>query len=122
VAQEFHVVSAHVPPGDENSTVDWPALAASAGTLVLLMGIESLGLIAETLVRHGRPPGTPVAVIADGTLPTQRTMNATLQTVATQAAAAGFRPPAVVVVGDVVTIGTQIAELVRTAAEGAVHG
>jgi uroporphyrin-III C-methyltransferase/precorrin-2 dehydrogenase/sirohydrochlorin ferrochelatase len=122
VAQEFHVVSAHVPPGDENSTVDWPALAASAGTLVLLMGIESLGLIAETLVRHGRPPGTPVAVIADGTLPTQRTMNATLQTVATQAAAAGIRPPAVVVVGDVVTIGTQIAELVRTAAEGAVHG
>ena len=113
VAQEFHVVSAHVPPGDERSTVNWAALAASAGTLVLLMPLESLGAVAEVLLRHGRAPATPVAVIADGTLPTQRTINATLQTVASQAAAAGIRPPAVVVVGDVVTLAAQAAELSR---------
>jgi uroporphyrin-III C-methyltransferase / precorrin-2 dehydrogenase / sirohydrochlorin ferrochelatase len=122
LAQEFHVVSAHVPPGDADSAVDWPALAASGATLVVLMGVESLGLIADTLVRNGRPPGTPVAVIADGTLPTQRTINATLQTVATQAAEAGIRPPAVVVVGEVVTIGAQVAELSRAAAATAADG
>ena len=69
VAQEFHIVSAHVPPDDKKSTVDWPALAASSGTLVLLMAAERLQLIAETLIRHGRLPDTPVAVVTDGTLP-----------------------------------------------------
>ena len=116
IAQEFHVVSAHVPPGDEKSTVDWPALAASSGTLVLLMAAERLSLIAEALIRHGRPPTTPVAVVVDGTLPTQRTINGTLQTVASQAAEAGIRPPAVVVVGEVVTLAAQAAELSRAVA------
>jgi uroporphyrin-III C-methyltransferase/precorrin-2 dehydrogenase/sirohydrochlorin ferrochelatase len=122
IAQEFHVVSAHVPPGDEKSTVDWPALAASSGTLVLLMAAERLSLIAEALIQHGRPPATPVAVVADGTLPTQRTINGTLQTVASQAAEAGIRPPAVVVVGEVVTLAAQAAELSRAAAEIAAPG
>jgi uroporphyrin-III C-methyltransferase / precorrin-2 dehydrogenase / sirohydrochlorin ferrochelatase len=116
VAQEFHVVSAHLAPGDERSTVDWPALAASAGTLVLLMATERLQLITEALIRHGRLPSTPVAVVADGTLPTQRTIKGTLQTVASQAAAAGIRPPAVVVVGEVVKLADQAAELSRVAA------
>jgi uroporphyrin-III C-methyltransferase/precorrin-2 dehydrogenase/sirohydrochlorin ferrochelatase len=116
VAQEFHVVSAHVGPDDERSTVNWPALAASAGTLVLLMAVDQLPSVAAALVRHGRAPATPVAVIADGTLPTQRTINATLQTVASQASAAGIRPPAVVVVGDVVTLAAQVTELSRAAA------
>ena len=115
VAQEFHVVSAHVAPGDERSTVDWAALAATSGTLVLLMATERLRLIAETLIRNGRLPSTPVSVVADGTLPTQRTINGTLQTVASLAAAAGIRPPAVVVVGDVVTVAAQAAELSRAA-------
>jgi uroporphyrin-III C-methyltransferase/precorrin-2 dehydrogenase/sirohydrochlorin ferrochelatase len=118
VAQEFHVVSAHVPPGDEKSTVDWPALAASSGTLVLLMAAERLPLIAEALIRHGRPPGTPVAIVADGTLPTQRTMTGTLQTMASQAAAAGIRPPAVVVVGEVVALAAEVAELIKAAPGG----
>ncbi len=116
VAQEFHVVSAHVPPDDDKSAVDWPALAASSGTLVLLMAIERLHLIAEALIRHGRAPSTPAAVVADGTLPTQRTINGTLQTVASRAAAAGIRPPAVVVVGEVVTLAAQAAELSRAVA------
>jgi uroporphyrin-III C-methyltransferase / precorrin-2 dehydrogenase / sirohydrochlorin ferrochelatase len=118
MAQEFHVVSAHAPPGDEASTVDWAALAASSGTLVLLMAAERLGPIAAALIRHGRPPATPVAVIADGTLPTQRTINATLQNVASQAAAAGIRPPAVVVVGEVVTLAAHAAALSRAAGAG----
>jgi uroporphyrin-III C-methyltransferase / precorrin-2 dehydrogenase / sirohydrochlorin ferrochelatase len=111
LAQEFHVVSAHADPDDERSTVNWAALAASSGTLVLMMAAQRLGRIASALIRNGRSPTTPVAVIADGTLPTQRTINATLQTVASQAAAAGIRPPAVMVVGEVVTLAAQAAEL-----------
>jgi uroporphyrin-III C-methyltransferase/precorrin-2 dehydrogenase/sirohydrochlorin ferrochelatase len=80
------------------------------------MSLDRLGDVAAALIRHGRPPATPVAVIADGTLPTQHTINATLQTVASRTATAGIRPPAVVVVGDVVTVAAQAAELSRAAA------
>ena len=111
IAQEFHVVSAHVAPGDERSTVDWRALGSSAATLVLLMATEHLPDIADTLLRYGRNPHTPVSVIANGTLPSQRTINARLDTVARDCARVGLRPPAVVVVGEVVTISEQISEL-----------
>ena len=111
IAQEFHVISAHVASGDRRSTIDWSALARSSGTIVLLMAVERLGTIADALIRHGRVSTTPVAVIQDGTLPTQYTLSATLGTVADRAAAAGIRPPAVVVVGEVVNIAAQIEEL-----------
>ncbi len=111
IAQEFHVVSAHVAPDDERSTVDWRALAASSATLVLLMATEHLQAVADTLIRHGRHARTPVSAISDGTLPSQRTINARLDTVARDCARAGLRPPAVVVVGEVVTISEQISEL-----------
>jgi uroporphyrin-III C-methyltransferase/precorrin-2 dehydrogenase/sirohydrochlorin ferrochelatase len=111
IAQEFHVVSAHIAPGDRRSTIDWAALARSSGTIILLMAVERLEAIADTLIRHGRVSTTPVAVIQDGTLPTQHTLTTTLGTVADEAATAGIRPPAVVVVGEVVNIAAQIAEL-----------
>jgi uroporphyrin-III C-methyltransferase/precorrin-2 dehydrogenase/sirohydrochlorin ferrochelatase len=113
VAQEFSVVSVHVPPGDPRSTVDWPALAAMQGTLILLMAVERLAAVAETLIHHGRSAQTPVSVIADGTLPTQRTIVATLDTVAASVAEDGIRPPAVVVIGEVVNVAAEIAELVQ---------
>jgi uroporphyrin-III C-methyltransferase/precorrin-2 dehydrogenase/sirohydrochlorin ferrochelatase len=113
VAQEFSVVSVHVPPGDPRSTVDWPALAAMQGTLVLLMAVERLPAVAETLIRHGRSAQTPVSVIADGTLPTQRTIVATLDNVASRVMKDGIRPPAVVVIGEVVNVAAEIAELVQ---------
>jgi uroporphyrin-III C-methyltransferase / precorrin-2 dehydrogenase / sirohydrochlorin ferrochelatase len=119
LAQEFHVVSAHAAPGDERSAVDWAALGASSGTIVLLMAVERIGQVAETLMRHGRAGGTPVSVVQDGTLPTQHTLSATLGTVAEQAAAAGVRPPAVVVVGEVVDIAGQIGRLLPGAMGGA---
>ncbi|MEV6862505.1 uroporphyrinogen-III C-methyltransferase [Streptosporangium subroseum] len=112
VSQEFHVISVHVPPGDAKSTVDWPNLARSAGTLVLMMAVERIGTIAETLIRDGRSPETPVMVVQDGTLPTQRALFATLSTVAERVTAAGIRPPAIVIVGDVVKVGQEV-EMVR---------
>ena len=122
ITQEFHVVSGHLAPGDRRSAVDWRALGASAATLVLLMATEHLQVITDTLIRYGRHAGTPVSVIADGTLPTQRTINARLDTVARDVARVGLRPPAVVVVGEVVTISEQISELSGGLAEGAVWG
>jgi uroporphyrin-III C-methyltransferase / precorrin-2 dehydrogenase / sirohydrochlorin ferrochelatase len=111
IAQEFYVAAAHVVPDDTRSSVDWPALAASPATLVLLMATENLGAIADTLIRHGRSSRTPVSVIADGTLPTQRTINTRLDSVAREVAHAAIGPPAIVVVGEVVTVSEQIAEL-----------
>lgn len=111
LTQEVHLVSAHVAPEDERSTVNWAALGRSRGTIVLLMAVERLAAIAGALIRHGRVASTPVTVIQDGTLPTQHSLTATLGTVADQAVAVGIRPPAVVVVGEVVNIAVQIEEL-----------
>jgi uroporphyrin-III C-methyltransferase/precorrin-2 dehydrogenase/sirohydrochlorin ferrochelatase len=113
VSQDFHVVSVHVPPGDERSTVDWKALAASTGTLVLLMAVERIEAIADALISYGRNPGTPVSVIADGTLPTQRTIKSTLEKVAGLVTKEGIRPPAIVVVGDVVGVAAEVAEMAK---------
>ncbi|MFI7445363.1 uroporphyrinogen-III C-methyltransferase [Nonomuraea indica] len=112
VSQEFHVVSVHVAPDDPRSTVDWPAMARSQGTLVLLMAVERLSKVAEALLRDGRSPETPVMVVQDGTLPTQRAVVAPLSTVADRVSAAGIRPPAIVIVGDVVRVGQEV-EMVR---------
>ena len=111
VAQEFHVVSVHVPPGDDRSTVDWALLGGSPGTLVLLMAVQRIGAVAAELLRHGRNPDTPVSVIADGTMPTQRTINSTLAQVEGMVTQEGIRPPAIVVVGDVVDVAAEITEL-----------
>ncbi|WP_157252671.1 uroporphyrinogen-III C-methyltransferase [Nonomuraea typhae] len=113
VSQEFHVISVHVAPDDPRSTVDWPGMARSQGTLVLMMAVERLAKVAETLVRDGRSADTPVMVVQDGTLPTQRAVTATLATVADRVAAAGIRPPAIVIVGDVVKVGQEV-EMVRS--------
>src|SRR5580700_4586937 len=113
VAQEFHVVSVHVPPGDVRSTVDWALLGGSTGTLVLLMSVQRIGAIAAELLRHGRSPDTPVSVIADGTMPTQRTINSSLEQVEDMVTREGIRPPAIVVVGDVVDVAVEITELMR---------
>ena len=112
-AQDFHVMSVHVPPGDERSTVDWVGLAKTDGTLVLMMALERLGDVARALIRHGRPENCPVSVIADGTMPTQRTIYSTLDQVERHVADEEIRPPAVVVIGGVVTIAAELAGLAR---------
>lgn len=105
VAHEFTVVSGHVAPDDERSLVDWPSLAKLRGTLVILMGVDKIGRIAEALIAHGRPPETPVALIQEGTTAAQRRVDATLSTVAAEVAAHEVKPPAVIVIGDVVNVG-----------------
>ncbi|MEV0848848.1 uroporphyrinogen-III C-methyltransferase [Streptomyces sp. NPDC049954] len=105
VAHEFTVVSGHVAPGDPRSLVDWDALGRLRGTLVILMGVDKLGAIAEALIAAGRAPHTPVALVQEGTTAAQRRVDATLATAAGTARAEDVRPPAVIVVGEVVTVG-----------------
>lgn len=121
VARELHVISAHRSPSAPDSTVDWAAVAKLGGTLVLLMAVERIAEVAAALRRAGRDPDTPVAVIADATLPTQRTIFATLRTAATRVAETGIRPPAVVVVGEVVNVALET-EMLRTRAHDAEPG
>ncbi|WP_213453446.1 uroporphyrinogen-III C-methyltransferase [Rhizomonospora bruguierae] len=106
VAHEFVVVSGHVAPDDPASLVDWPALARLRGTLVVLMGLRHLPAIAAKLLAHGRDPATPAAVVQEGTTAHQRTVRAPLGEVAAAVAAAGLRPPVIVVIGGVVSSGT----------------
>lgn len=104
IAHAFTVVSGHVAPDDPSSLVNWRALAAAHGTLVLLMAVEHIGAIAATLISYGRSPDTPVALIQDGTLAVQRRVDASLATMAQVASAANLHPPAVIVVGPVVAV------------------
>ncbi len=104
VAHEFTVVSGHVAPGDPRSLVDWPALARARGTLVMLMAVENAAAIADALIAAGRSADTPAAAVQDGTTTAQRRVDTTLGGLGATVAAAGIRPPAVIVVGDVVTV------------------
>jgi uroporphyrin-III C-methyltransferase / precorrin-2 dehydrogenase / sirohydrochlorin ferrochelatase len=105
MAQEFTVVSGHVPPGHPASLVDWAALARMRGTVVLLMAVERIEAIAAALIDGGKDPDTPAAVVQDGSLPGQVAVTATLGTIARRVLGAQVRPPAVIVVGAVVAAG-----------------
>ncbi|MGW6390866.1 uroporphyrinogen-III C-methyltransferase [Streptomyces sp. NPDC055103] len=102
VAHEFTVVSGHVAPDDPRSLVDWASLAKLTGTLVILMGVDKIGKIAEALIAHGKAPETPLALVQEGTTAAQRRVDATLATVAETVKAEEVRPPAVIVIGAVV--------------------
>jgi uroporphyrin-III C-methyltransferase/precorrin-2 dehydrogenase/sirohydrochlorin ferrochelatase len=102
MAQEVTIVSGHLAPDDPESLIDWSALARLRGTLVLLMAVANLRAIAERLVRDGRKPTTPAAVIVEGTMPGERQLTTRLDQLADDAEAAAVRAPAIVVIGDVV--------------------
>lgn len=101
LSQGFTVVTGHVPPDDPRSAVDWPALAGSGLTLVIMMGVANLAAIAQTLINSGMDPATPAAVVADGTLDSMRTIRAPVAEIAAQAAECGLGAPATVVIGAV---------------------
>jgi uroporphyrinogen III methyltransferase / synthase len=98
-------------PDGEQAAIDWPALAAFPGTLVLYMGVRQLPHIAASLIAAGRPGSQPVAVVQDGTLPTQRTVQGTLETIAEIAREQNVRPPSITVIGPVAALAEEIAWL-----------
>jgi uroporphyrinogen III methyltransferase/synthase len=100
----FTVATGHEDPTKPQSTLDWDKLADPHRTLVLLMAMGNLEAICARLVEHGLSAQTPVAVIQDGTRPTQRTVTGTLGTIAQDVRREGLRAPAIVVVGEVVAL------------------
>jgi uroporphyrin-III C-methyltransferase/precorrin-2 dehydrogenase/sirohydrochlorin ferrochelatase len=101
VVQAFTVVSGHVPPGDPRSKINWPALAETGSTLIVMMGVASFPSIAKTLIASGLSELTPVACLQDGSGPAQRRLDATLLTIAEVMTREHVGPPAIFVVGDV---------------------
>ena len=104
VAHEFTVISGHLPPDHPESLVEWDGVARLRGTVVLLMAVQNLPAIAARLQEGGRDPRTPVAVISDGSMPTERTVWSTLAEVADDLEREQVRPPAIVVIGEVVAV------------------
>lgn len=101
LTQGVTIVSAHLPPDHPGSTLDWSALARANTTLVIMMGVATLPAVSAELIAQGMDPATPAATIADAGLPTQRTVHATLATIAATTTAAGLTPPAITVIGAV---------------------
>lgn len=104
VSTGFAVITGHEDPAKPDAQVDWAAIAAFPGTLVFLMSIGTLPAITDELVAHGRDPRTPAAAVRWATTAEQEVVEAPLGELASAVAARGLRPPATVVVGDVVGI------------------
>ncbi|MGF2946029.1 uroporphyrinogen-III C-methyltransferase [Mycobacterium sp. Lab-001] len=105
INHEFVVVSGHLPPGHPESLVNWDAVAALTGTLVLLMAVERIELFVDALLKGGRPADTPVLVVQHGTTAAQQTLRATLVDTPEKIRAEGVRPPAIIVIGAVAAFG-----------------
>jgi uroporphyrin-III C-methyltransferase/precorrin-2 dehydrogenase/sirohydrochlorin ferrochelatase len=105
INHEFVVVSGHLPPGHPESLVNWDALAAMSGTIVLLMAVERIELFADVLLKGGRAADTPVLVVQHGTTAAQHTLRATLADTPEKIRAEGIRPPAIIVIGSVAAFG-----------------
>ncbi len=98
------IVTGHERPDKEKSAINWKGLASSMGTLVFLMGVKNLQRICENLIEAGKAPETPAAVVRWGTTPRQQTVTGTLDTMPEVAERAGITPPAILVVGQVVSL------------------
>lgn len=98
------IFTGHEDPTKDESAIAWDKISTGVGTLVFVMGMENLPKIAEKLQAHGRPPGTPVALIRWGTLPRQETLVGTLADIVEKAKSASFTAPVIIIVGEVVTL------------------
>ncbi|MBI5233876.1 MAG: uroporphyrinogen-III C-methyltransferase, partial [Deltaproteobacteria bacterium] len=104
LASSVSFVTGQEAPGKEDSDIAWDRLSHGDGTIVFLMGWKNLPQITAKLIDMGRPSATPAAVISRGTFTGQRTVVATLDSIADEVERQGIKPPAVVVVGDVVRL------------------
>lgn len=102
LASSFSVITGHESPDKLDRSIQWDKVTNATGTLVFLMGVAKIGYISEQLIKHGRPPSTPVALVRWGTRAEQATLTGTLEDIEAKVREADFQPPAVIVVGDVV--------------------
>jgi uroporphyrin-III C-methyltransferase/precorrin-2 dehydrogenase/sirohydrochlorin ferrochelatase len=101
LAQEFTVVSAHLPPGAVGSQVEWSAVAKLRGTVIVLMGLANAAAVAAALVDGGRSPRTPVAVVIDASHPSAQTIRGVLGDLGALAETVPRQAPGLLVIGDV---------------------
>ncbi len=94
-------LTGHEDPDKPESALDWDALARFPGTLVVYMGVRQLGAITQRLIAAGRPESEPAALVQRGTLPDQRSVSGTLETIAAVAEAERIRAPAIAIFGPV---------------------
>lgn len=103
LASSFAVITGHEESGKE-TTVNWAGLATAVDTLVVLMGVSNLLYIVSELVRHGRSPQTPIALVRWGTFSEQETLVGTLDTIVEKTTLHPLLPPVVTIIGEVVTL------------------
>ncbi len=108
LSSSLAIITGHEDPAKPGSAIRWDRLATACDTLVCLMGVSTLPGVTAQLIRHGRKPSTPCAVIEWGTSPRQRTVTGTLKTIVSRVQRAAIRPPAVAVIGDVVRLRPQL--------------
>jgi uroporphyrinogen III methyltransferase / synthase len=109
LASAVALITGHEDPEKPETAIDWPALAAFPGTLVLYMGVRRLGQITTSLIAAGRSPSEPAAVVERGTMPAQRTVTGTLATIAEVVRDANVRAPSITIVGPVAELAAEIA-------------
>ncbi|MFZ6017017.1 MAG: uroporphyrinogen-III C-methyltransferase [Nitrospirota bacterium] len=103
-SSSFAVIPGYEDTTKKESAIDWSKLATGVGTLVFLMTVKNIDVLTEKLITNGRSPDTPVAVIRWGTRPDQRTITGTLKNIVELVKDKDIKPPAVMVVGDVVRL------------------
>ncbi|NIW13146.1 MAG: uroporphyrinogen-III C-methyltransferase [Candidatus Thorarchaeota archaeon] len=103
-ASSVVIVTGHEDPTKMESRVKWGKLATSVDTIVVLMGVGKLRSIVQSLLSGGRDPATSVAIIESGTTSDQRTTTGTLNNIVQKAREKGVKPPAIIVIGDVVKL------------------
>ena len=97
-------ITGHEDPTKDTTNIAWDKIATGIGTLVFYMGIKNLPFITENLIKHGRSPETPVAVVRWASTPIQRSVVGTLATIAEVVKKERIKPPALIVVGEVVSL------------------
>ncbi|KIL36398.1 HemD protein [Cohnella kolymensis] len=102
LASSFSVITGHESPDKLDRSIQWDKVTNATGTLVFLMGVSKIGYISEQLMKHGRAPATPVALVQWGTRAEQKTLVGTLRDIERKVKEADFQPPAVIIVGEVV--------------------
>lgn len=104
VATSFAVVTGHEDPNKSESSINWEKIATAVDTLIFLMGVENLPKITAKLIEHGRAKDTPAAVIRNGTKFSQQVLISTLENISADVEKNKIKPPAILVVGDVVNL------------------
>ena len=112
VASSVTFVTGH--PASGNDAVDWHAMAKASDTIVVYMGVSNAGRIASELCAGGKPEDTPVALIRWGTYPQQEMLTSTLKSIEYDMQKAGFKPPALMVIGEVVKFSNQLKPLIQS--------